>query len=263
MRSDLELIRHNFPDDIMICPISDVHLGAIEHNKRAWDRFCEKVYSTENLYITLGGDLVNNNVIGSVGNPWEETMRPRDQKREMVNALKPIREKILCAVSGNHEKRRGNKDVDSDITYEILSKLDLEDLCRENMAFLKLCIGNRGKSKQPRVTFTMGVTHGSGGGIYTGATVNRNERFGNVIEGLDILCVGHTHKGTVTKPVKLVVDNHGNKVQFKSYTVISSESWMNYGGYAMSKMLLPSENANPQIIKLGGKHDDKKVEVIW
>lgn len=261
------MIVHEFKDDITVIPISDVHLGALEHNKSAWKQFCKMVEETPNMYVILGGDLINNSTRCSVANPFDEVIRPREQKVKMVEHLKPIKNKILCAVSGNHE-RRSLKESDIDLTYDIMARLSIEDLYRENMAFMKLCIGeNEGYKKtnhvKYRTSFTFGVTHGAGGGIYTGATVNRNERFGNVIEGLDCLIVGHTHKGTVTKPSKIVVDSNHKTVSLKSYTVISSVSWLNYGGYAMQKMLLPAEVCNPQKILLGGNNVNKKLEISW
>lgn len=51
--------------------------------------------------------------------------------------------------------------------------------------------------------------------FYTGATVNRNERFGYTIEGIDALIVGHTHKGTISKPKKIVVDSNNNVIRTK------------------------------------------------
>lgn len=260
MRNDLDLIVHQFPSDITVIPISDVHLGAIEHNARKWQEFCKAIEEEESTYIVLGGDLINNSIRTSVANPFDEILRPSEQKRRVVEYLSPIREKILCAVSGNHEART-MKDSDQDITYDIMSKLDLEDVYRENAAFIKISLGKRGNGN-PVCSYTFCVTHGAGGGIYTGATVNRNERFGNVIDGLDCLIVGHTHKGTVTKPSKIVVDTHNNCVSIKPYLVISSVSWLNYGGYAMKKMLLPADTSCPQRIRLVSTHD-KKMEVIW
>lgn len=99
--------------------------------------------------------------------------------------------------------------------------------------------------------------------VHYGATVNRNERFGNIIDGLDCLVVGHTHKGTVTKPSKIVIDRKNNVVSMQHYTVISMTSWLNYGGYAMRKMLLPAHVADPQKLKLAMSKKHKKIEVVW
>ena len=141
-------------------------------------------------------------------------------------------------------------------TYDIMTKLDLEDVYRQNAAFLKIQLRNDGHA-----TYTFAVTHGAGGGIYTGATVNRNERWGNVIDGLDCLIVGHTHKGTVSRPSKIVFDPYNNKVTVKDYLVVSSVAWQNYSGYALQKMLLPASTGNPQILHLSDK--EKHIEVRW
>ena len=107
----------------------------------------------------------------------------------------------------------------------------------------------------------------AGGGIYTGATVNRNERFGYTIEGIDALIVGHTHKGTISKPKKIVVDSNNNVIRTKQLVVVSCTAWQHYGGYAARKMLLPSAESDaeqPQTLLLGcNKHGDKRITVVW
>lgn len=263
MLKDFDMVTHCFNEPIVIYPISDVHYGALEHMNKEWLEFCKLVERTPNAYIILGGDLVNNNVrtCGFI-NPYDELVRPREQKKQMVEFLKPIKDRILCAVSGNHEAR-SIKDDDIDITYDIMAKLDIEELYRPNMCFMKVSLGHRKHDNTPIQSYTFGVTHGAGGGIYTGATVNRNERFGNVIEGLDCLIVGHTHKGTVTKPSKIVIDRKNDKVSMSHYTVISMVSWLNFGGYAMQKMLLPAYVADPQKLKLHMNQHNKRIEVIW
>lgn len=264
MCSDFDMIVHQFPEnnDITIIPISDVHLGALEHYADEWKSFCKNIEKSQNTYIILVGDLLNNSIRNSVANPFDEVMRPREQKKVMVEQLTPIKDKILCSVSGNHE-RRTTKDSDVDLSYDIMAKLDIEHLYRENMAFMKIQLGSRKSEDKANCSYMFGVTHGAGGGIYTGASVNRNERFGYLIEGIDCLVAGHTHKGTVTRPCKLVINPYADKVTLRPFTVISAESWLNYGGYAAQKMLLPSESGNPQKIMLSGKRHDKKIEVLW
>jgi predicted phosphodiesterase len=263
MQKDFEMITHHFDEPIIIFPISDVHYGALEHMNREWTDFCKMIQKTPNAYIILGGDLINNNVrtCGFI-NPYDELVRPRDQKKRMVEMLMPIKDRILCAVGGNHEAR-SIRDDDIDITYDIMAKLDIEDLYRPSMAFMKVSLGHRKDDNTPIQSYTFAVTHGAGGGIYTGATVNRNERFGNVIEGLDCMIVGHTHKGTVSKPAKIVIDRKNNTVSMSHYTVISMVSWLNYGGYAMQKMLLPAHVADPQKLKLYMSQKNKRIEVMW
>ena len=261
MQNDFQVIVRRFDSAIKIACISDIHFGALEHMEWEWKNFIQKVIGDPNLYLILGGDLINNNTRSSVGSPWDDIIRPREQKRLMVEALEPIRDRILCCVSGNHE-RRSMKDADDDPTYDIMTKLDLEDVYRQNAAFLKVQLGHHdSKTDKANATYTFAATHGAGGGIYTGATVNRNERWGNAIDGVDCVVVGHTHKGTVSKPSKIVFDPYNNKVTIREYLVISCVAWQKYAEYPLQKMMLPSSTGNPQILHLSDK--EKRIEVRW
>lgn len=259
MLSDLELITHKFPErvDLHIYPISDVHLGAAEHMEREWCSFCSKLLEDPRAYIILGGDLINNATRSSVSNVFDETMRPSIQKKTMVEMLKPVKDRILCAVSGNHE-RRSLRDADDDPTYDIMAKLDLEHVYRQNIAFVRVQIGNQDNNGLRNPTYILAVSHGSGGGVLSGSTINRNERFGYALEGVDCLVVGHSHKPMISQPSKIVVDARNNKVTFRPFKVVVSTAWMSWGGYAAQKMLLPTSHA-PQLITLNGRR--KKIDV--
>lgn len=264
MKTDFDPIVWAFERPIKIVPVGDVHLGAIEHDVQAWDAFIKRVKDDKDLYVILLGDLINNSVRTSVANPFDELLRPSDQKAVMTSYLEEIKDRILCCCSGNHEART-RKDSDQDITRDIMCKLDLEDLYRENMVFMKISIGSRkaGDGEKARSTFTFCVTHGGGGGIYTGASVNREERFGNILEGVDALITGHTHKGHVTRPARICFNPHANTVRMRPYLAVSCASWLSYGGYAMRKMLLPAESAQPLVMYLNDSTHGKPIEVKW
>ena len=262
MLSDFEMITHEFRGghDVSIIPVSDVHLGAAECMEKEFMDFVKWVSENENVYVTLGGDLLNNATKSSVSNIYDEVYRPMHAKKMMAKILEPIRDRILCAVGGNHE-RRSSKDVDDDITYDIMAKLDIENLYRENIAFVKVQLGkteSSGGNRRcgcQRPAYMLAVTHGSGGGVLTGAGVNRNERFGYSVDGIDALIVGHTHKPYTTQPGKIVVDPRNSLISIKPFKVISSTSWLSFGGYAAQKMLLPSTNCLQTLILKGDKKE--------
>ena len=260
MPRDFDMIVWKFPrnEDIHLHFIADVHLGAQEHMAAEWERFCASVLDDTNAYIILGGDLINNATRNSISNIFDETMRPREQKRVMAEMLLPLKDRILCALPGNHEGRSG-KDADDDPMYDIMCKLDLEDYWRENIAFVKIQIGTPNAQSEHLNTYSLAVMHGSGGGILTGGIVNRNERFAYAIDGIDALLVGHSHKPAITQPGKILVDTRNNQVSMKPFKVITATSWLTYGSYAVKKQFLPTSHA-PQVITLhAGKH--KKLTV--
>lgn len=243
MLPDFNMIIHKFPDrqDITVIPIADVHLGARECMEQEFIEFINTVKDKPNVYLVLGGDLINNATRSSVTNIFEEVMRPSDQKKEMAKILAPVAHKILAAVSGNHERRSG-KDADDDPTYDILCKIDREDVYRENMAFVKIQFGDQNGSGQANPTYTVVVTHGAGGGALTSGAVLKGERFGYAVDGMDALIMGHTHKPFTTVPGKIVIDKQNNKVTVKPFKVINMTSWLDYAGYSMQKMLLPTSH---------------------
>lgn len=70
MQSDFTIITHKFPQnrDLTIIPIADVHLGAAEHLAAEWIKLVEYVRDTPDVYVTLGGDLINNATRSSISN---------------------------------------------------------------------------------------------------------------------------------------------------------------------------------------------------
>jgi predicted phosphodiesterase len=259
MLPDFEMIVHKFParDDITIIPIADVHLGARECMEQEFISFINSIADKPNVYVCLLGDLLNNAVKSSVSNIYEELYRPSEAKRMMAKILEPIRDRILFSVTGNHE-RRSSREVDADINADIMCKLDLEHLHRENVAFVKLQFGNVSGNGLRNPTYTIVGMHGAGGGALTGASVNRNERTGYAIDNMDALIVGHSHRPAVTQPGKIYIDTRNNTVKIKPFKVITATSWLNWGGYSAQKQLILTTHAL-QTLTLRGDHKEMVV----
>ena len=177
MLNDLDMIVHQFPGEIDIYPIADVHLGAIEHDESLWQAFIKKI-EREDAYLIIAGDMINNSTRGTkFANPFDEVLRPREAKRRMVEYLTQIKDRVLCYVGGNHEAR-SVRESDQDISYDICAKLGIEHLYRENVAFMSVGVGHRNTEKKSIASYTFAVAHGNGGGYLTGTALNKSERFG-------------------------------------------------------------------------------------
>lgn len=226
---------------VTIIPLADVHLGA---EGSAWQKFyqlIDTIKSEPDTYVTLQGDLIDNGTRNSVTNVFKATMPPSQQKREMAKALEPIRDKILCILPGNHERRSG-KDADDDPAYDIAAKLDLEDRYREAIAFLRVGLGKRTSGKvrdnKPHVYF-IGCVHGAGGGALPGAGINRVERALQSMDGVDVYIHGHTHKPYALRGSKLVLDPANKIVRQRPTLMMCAGQWLNYVGYPVEKQLNP------------------------
>lgn len=260
MKDKFDLVIHTFPkrEDITIIPISDVHLGASECNQKAWEKFCKDLLRQPNTYIIILGDMINNATKSSVSNVYAETIRPFEQKRLMVEQLAPIKDRILSIIGGNHE-RRSYQDTDQDIMYDIAAKLDIEDRYREDMAFVKIKIGdNKNCHGSDNPSYTIACAHGAGSSIYTSAAATRAERFGMAIDGADMLVVGHIHKPLNVPVAKIAIDQTRNKASIKQFRLVVATSWLDYSEYAARKLMTPTAFML-QEVKLNGKKKEIKV----
>lgn len=256
MLPDFEMVVHQIPtkESINIYPLFDVHYGSQECMEDKFREFVDMLAKTPNAYAVIGGDILDNGTKNGLTNIFRAKIPPSAQKREIAKILEPARDHILCATDGNHERRSG-KDADDMPLLDVMSKLDLEDLYRENIVFLKITLGEQYDEKGQRTnsnyrpSYTFCVTHGAGGGALPGAVINRNERMAYSLTGVDCLIVGHSHKPMLSQPGRIVVDSRNNKVSVEPFKVVVATSWLTYGDYAAQKMLLPSSHA-PQTITL-------------
>jgi predicted phosphodiesterase len=252
MRDDFEPIVKDFKDnnDILIYPISDLHIGDKACMYKEWKSFKKKLISEPNSYVTLGGDIANNSIADSVGNVYDDILKPQSQRDLIADELRDIKDKILCVVPGNHEARSSNS-VDYHLLWDVCCELGIKDIYRENGAILLIRIGDIKGYGLKNPSYSGCVMHGSGGGYLTGSAVNKNERFGYVFDGLDFLIEGHTHKPVNTIPQKIVIDKHNKKVSFKPFRMIIATSWLEYAGYAFRKQMLPAAHCLAELSLAG------------
>lgn len=259
IKDDFELIVKHLPqnDDIKLVPVADLHLAAKNSLRKKFKAFINRLENEKHTYIVLNGDLLNNATKDSISFGYDDDMTPSQEKIYLSNQLERVADKILMAVPGNHENR-SSKHVDAHLIEDICTNLGIRDLYRERAAFLKLQIGDIKGQGSRNPTYCIGMTHGQGGGGTFGAAVNRNVNYAYSYDGLDALITAHFHKSFGAKPAKLVIDKHNNKITLRPFACIGCNSWLDYGGYALSAMLRPSGNET-QMIYLYGDH--KQIEV--
>lgn len=267
MLNDFLPIRHSFPvdkftDGFTIIPLSDVHYGSQEFNEVKWHKAVQRIQDDPNCYCILVGDLIDNGLKNSVTNIYEQTATPRQQKEWLYKELLPIKDKVLCSVGGNHE-RRSAKDADDDPLYDVLARLGIEHLYRSNIAFMAITFTYKFQgADKARMTYAFAVTHGSGGGMYIGSSANRVQNYGMAVEGIDAIVTGHTHK-PVTFPVgKLVFDTQAKTVMQKQFTVVVASSFLDHGGYPVQKLLTPTATVLTEIRLAVNNSSQKELRVL-
>lgn len=168
----------------------------------------------------------------------------------MVELLRPIADKVACAVHGNHEYRT-LRDCDVDIMRDICDELGIARVYAGDMGFLKLSVGSKPKNGKP-CTYMFVVTHGCGGGALLGSGVNRPDAMQIRVDGVDGILTGHTHKPVKIPSARLAFDPRNNNILQTKTLIFVCTSWLDYGGYAAQKMLPPVAH-HPDSIRLDGR----------
>ena len=159
MLDDFTPIMHDLPGrTIKVYPVADVHIGAREADVDGFSQFLERISQDDDSYLAICGDILNNGLKDSMTNVYEETMPPSEQVKLAAELLKPVADKILGCVSGNHELR-SKRMTDYDPLASVMTLIDKPELYRPNMAFVRVRMRERGSQE----TYTLLLVHGKDG----------------------------------------------------------------------------------------------------
>ena len=219
--------------EIQIIPLGDFHIGDEFWDMEATLKTLEYIKNTPNCFTILNGDMMNNAIKTSKSDSYKEKMTIEQEQDFLVELLKPIKNKILYMVQGNHEYRTSITSGIDPLRY-VAKALDLLDDGRysDNSYVLNLRFGTNKNLKTLNNYIIYGI-HGSGsGGKRMGATVNALEDLTKIFPNADLYIHSHTHV-PITYSDKYVSFNTSNHKLEESYrTFVNTNSFINYGGYA-------------------------------
>lgn len=242
----------------------DVHIGSPKCDYKYLRERIKYVQEHENVFAIIGGDLINNSTRNSVGDVYEEPLTPMQQIKTAVSTFEPIKDKILCAVSGNHENRSYKSDG-IDLLHFFCAELGITDKYDSTACLSFVRFGNA-KSKTPRLhsgrklCYSIYVTHGDGqGGRTIGGKANGLQKRGKVIDA-DVIVTGHTHSGMAFRDSMYRVDPQNSSAFLKEQVFVNAGSFLNYESYAERYGLPPSSKLSPRIILSG---TEKQIATIY
>lgn len=221
--------------------MGDVHIGSKECNLALLNEWRNQVMNDPYGYVVIVGDLMNMALKTSKSNVYEDILSPAEQKEVCYDFLFPIKDKILACCSGNHEQRNV-KEVGTNPLYDVLCRLHIEHLYRENACFMKINVGLRTNKKQ--VSYGIVLTHGS--------SKNKDERWTYSVDNSDLFISGHTHEATHKPLAKIRMDLHNEVVNCVGYQHVVVVPFQLYGSYALRGKFLPNHLEQFQIIRLSG-----------
>ena len=178
-------------NDIYIYPIGDTHIGDkgfTDVSEAKLKGYIDFIKKTPNAFAILQGDLLNCATRVSKSSPFEQKMDLKDQIAKAVELLKPIKNKILGAIDGNHEQRIADFAGYSP-TISVCERLEV-DYMGDSVVYI-IRMGCHAKRDTPRSSFTLYSHHTTGGnGRTLGSKINRVGVMREIVANCDVYCLG-------------------------------------------------------------------------
>lgn len=254
----MKTIAIDLPSDIDVLKIdvfADWHIGDRHCDMALIRSRLERVAKEENTYCILNGDLLNNATKTSVSDCYAESLPPMEQIQRAVELFEPVRDKILAVTTGNHERRTYQKEG-IDLMEVFARQLGLYDRFSPAAVLLFVSFGeeSRRRSAGRKMTYSLLVNHGSGGGRKEGAKAIRLADMACVADA-DIYIHSHTHLPMVLKQAFYRVCPGNRSVSLVSRLFVNTAAALEYGGYGEVQEFKPASKDTPTIYLNGHKRE--------
>lgn len=195
----------NVDKPVILVPISDVHVGHVDHDKKLFHDTVKWI-KDNNAYTILLGDLIDgisqkdrryeNDSIADEFKPHLDNLHYK-QTETFIKGIMPIKDNVIAVMGGNHEQKV-KQQFGFDSTSVVASQLEKPILTDPAYVMIRFKDGNTTS------LYSIFCSHGAFmGGRKRGAKVNNMEDRMADFE-FDMMCAGHTHDRFVTTRKKMV-----------------------------------------------------------
>lgn len=235
---------------IEIVPLPCMHYGHPAHVSTLFDWAIDYIRSSPYRFGLFMGDMMENATKDSKGDPYECREGPQDQIDYLVVRFRPISDKIIGVIRGNHENRT-RRAVGIDPGKVIAQALDVHYFGIEGL--FKLKFGKNTWSGNPLV-YLIYAHHGYGGGRTMGSKANILDRMPHRVEGCDVYMMAHTHQMMAWPDgIYTPVPPRYTHVRLTSRLMVMCGSFMEGAEYAAEKGYKPTVPGTV-IVTLSGKN---------
>lgn len=260
----IKAIRCDLPrtlNSVEIHTFADLHIGDAFCDKQLIKERIKYIQEHENAYCILNGDIMNNATRTSVSDSYAEEIPPMEQLTMYIDLFEPIKDKILCITSGNHENRTYRKEG-IDLSQIVARQFGISDKYSKEGALLFVRFGavssNRketsGTGQVRKVCYTIYITHGSGGGRKEGAKAIRLADMASIVDA-DIYIHSHTHLPMIMKQAYYRTDIPNSTASLVTKLFVNTAAALNYGGYSQAYEYKPASKDTPVIYLNGHKKE--------
>ena len=234
-------------DTLKIEVFADLHIGDRQCDMPLIRSRVEALAKDSSACCILNGDILNNATKTSVSDCYSEAFTPMEQIQQAVELFAPVKEKVLAITTGNHERRTYNKEG-IDLMEVFARQMGLYDRLSPASVLLFVSFGaaERRKSDGRRMTYSLFVNHGSGGGRKEGAKAIRLADMAAIVDA-DVYIHSHTHLPMVMKQAFYRVHPNNRSAALVSKLFVNTAATLDYGGYGDAQEYKPASKDTPTI----------------
>lgn len=242
-------------DRLRIDILADLHIGDAQCDRGLIERRIQAIRSDPNAVCILNGDILNNATKTSVSDCYGEALPPMEQIQLAVELFEPVREKILLITTGNHERRTYRKEG-IDLMEVFARQMGVYDRFSPSSALLFVHFGrcSRRAADGRKMTYTLFVNHGSGGGRKEGAKAIRLADMACIVDA-DVYIHSHTHLPMIFKQGMYRACLTNNSAALVDKLFVNTAAALDYGGYGDVQEYKPASKDTPVIFLDGHRRE--------
>jgi len=234
-----------------ICFIGDFHLGSGNFSLGQYIQYVRYILNHPEMKVVLMGDLIEMGSLSQYGASEEKV--GSIQLLDVVELLKPLKNRIILMLEGNHEERfwRATKGTDS-ITRSVADALRIQPLLpgpeRGQLFIVK--IGDR--------SYSVYAIHGS-----TGAVAQKAYQLSKVFANIHTSLAVHGHNHQIFKDHRTYYGVR--EIDGEFFTWVAEQHWLTTGCFV--KNLGYAERSSMPVTKIGAPFvrfyaDKEAIEII-
>jgi hypothetical protein len=241
----MKFFHKEFPTpSITLFPLGDFHYGSRQCDVGFIQDVVKTIADDPQGYWFGMGDFMENAIIGSKSDVYLQVMPPKEQMEAIVELLKPIAEKGLFAIAGNHEQR----------SMRVVGLAPEQYICIQlGIPFMGYsCIGTlRLNSSHSPKMFSFYAHHNTGGGYTPGGKVNRAIALRKIAPTVDATFTAHVHM-TNRMPVTWFEPGETQTIKKTGYDYITGSALTWDESYAEEKAKPASTVEFIKVTLIGG-----------
>ena len=231
-------LENQIPEKVgYVLPIGDLHFSDKAFQDLSYKKFLgyrDWVLENPNSRVVLGGDMFNVATRGSITSPFGQRMSVNEEMNEIVEILTPIKKQIAGAIEGNHEFR-GIDFLDLSLTETLCGKLDIPYMGISGVINFKVGKKRSLSWRTMAQNYYIYFHHTIGGGNTIGGGLNRVEKLGNIMEGVDCYCGFHNHKLSMAKSIIYKPNPDSKRVEERVVSHFTCGGYLQYDRFLCRK----------------------------